>query len=113
MFFPRRYLVAVCLVLGSCGSPSDIPDEPPTIDGSITALPSPNSVLIEADVSKCERYVFTITTRTRVLIRRANGAIEVGAPDDLRVAQRARAWADGPIAESCPMQTTAGAIEIR
>lgn len=100
----------VLLLVAACTSFTDIPETEATVHGQITQIDAAGRVLIEADIQKCERFWFSIGPDTRVLQQTGTGDIEKGTVGDLQVGRTARAWANGPIAESCPAQTSAGVI---
>lgn len=102
----------VVIALAACHEFFGVPDDVATIDGTISTVTA-SSVLIERDVTKCERIVFTINSKTDILILQANGDRTKGTIADLTVGRKARGWADGPIAESCPAQAVAEAVEVR
>ena len=106
----RLIAVAVLLVASCAVSSTDIPSETHTVHGTITQIDAQGRVLIEGDVSRCERYWFRVGSDTRVLQQTGTGDVEARQLDDLAVGKTARAWANGPIAESCPAQTSAGVI---
>lgn len=99
----KHGLLILALACLACSSSTDLPDERPLIDGIITAFQAPR-VLIEADVSKCERYWLTIDGDTRILVLRPDGATRSATTHDIVIGRQARAWTNDPVAESCPAQ---------
>lgn len=116
-------------VVGGCGgataaqpaSPS--PSAPPSGVADITGVvrdvtPGGDAgtavLLVVADpdvVSSVDRASVRVTTQTAVW---APPGADVAAPtlDDLAVGQRVAVWFTGPVAESYPVQATAGAVQI-
>ena len=93
------------------------PDEPvssvgaseqPAVGNALAAL------LIEEDPaaqSGSDKAQVTLRAQTRILKQDA-GAITAGSTKDLRRGLQVRAWFDGPVAESYPMQATGSVILI-
>lgn len=105
----KQGLLISALALVACSSSTDLPDERPLIDGTITAFHAAR-VLIEADISKCERFWLAIDGETRMLALRRDGSTRSATTQEIVIGQRARAWTDDPVAESCPAQGHADVI---
>lgn len=100
----------------ACGSPT-FPDRPPTITGGIVGIGpevpfgGARSVWVKDDPGDPCGIVFTATDDTEIGVRRDDDAIDPRAFGTLAVGQEVRVWS-GAIAESCPGQGHADAIEI-
>lgn len=85
----------------------DIPSEAPSIAGVITEIDPTRRVRVE-DSESGKKAVVRITAETRILDR--NG--EARSDAALSVGQAVRVWFVGPVAESFPVQATAGILVI-
>lgn len=93
--------------------------ERPDIRGTITEITSAQgevlgAVRIEGTIGEGTEYdkaVVAVTEETEILVRGPDGE-EKATFDDLRVGQRVEATFVGPVAESYPVQATAGRIVI-
>lgn len=107
--------------LGGCGSSVQAPDAAPVIEGEIVAVgdevtfpePDPSTLTLvwikeePTDQDECG-VVFFVEPTTDILV-----GSEEGSVDDLRTGRRARGWTpDGAVAESCPAQGKALAIQV-
>ena len=106
----RRSLLLAFLIAAAC-TPSP-PTREPDITGTVTRVSDDGtSVLVEErpqDTSGSAKAALRITTQTHIW-----GADGTPAPaTDLRVGVVVRAWFDGPVAESYPLQVAAGHIAI-
>ncbi|MDO8880484.1 MAG: DUF3221 domain-containing protein [Coriobacteriia bacterium] len=115
------FLLALALAsapaLGGCTS--GLPTEDPAIRGEITTLtpaPGGGSLLIEAlgvaefGYDKASVWITSETTLRRL---DADGAIEPIDFGDLEVGQTVDVWFEGPVAESYPVQASAGTLLLR
>lgn len=100
----------VLLALGSCASPTGIPNRAADADGFVMTVAG-RSVHIKAATEQCG-IVFTITDDTRILVKRADGTVVRAGMADVTVGRRAQGWADGAIAESCPAQAQADVVAV-
>ena len=107
-------LATAALTLAACGSRArDAQPVPPgvaSITGRIASVQLP-SVLVVAESPQpggSDRAALRVHAGTRVLW--ASGA--PASPGDLRKGQLVRAWFDGPVMESYPVQASAGAVVI-
>jgi hypothetical protein len=113
-FLPRhRFAVASLLVLAlvACAARGPaIPLAAPSIDGRITAREAASVMVVASAPSPggYDRASVRIDAATQVL--RADG--ERVSADALAVGQSVRAWFDGPVMESYPVQAHAGTIVI-
>jgi hypothetical protein len=106
------------LALG-CNSPI-LPNEEPTIEGAIHArnVPSPSAggrptVHVKESAADPCGIIFSIDDETGLGRRDADGAVRQIPLEQFEVGDRVRAWARGGIvAESCPGQASAEAIEL-
>lgn len=93
--------------------------ERPDIRGTITEITSAQgevlgAIRIEGTIGEGTEYdkaVVAVTEETEILVRGPDGE-EKATFDDLRVGQRVEATFVGPVAESYPVQATAGRIVI-
>lgn len=113
-------MAAVVLALSGCGASA--PTEPPGITGVITALSEPlagapsggavATMLVEAeepsDTAVSDKASVTVTSETELLD--ATGAAT--SPEALAEGQTVEVWFEGPVAESYPVQGTAGTVRI-
>ena len=101
-------LGAALLLVAACSSPTDLPDGPPSADGSVITV-SASSVHIRGASEQCG-IVFRINDDTRILLKLTDGTIERAAMTDVTAGRRAQGWASGAIAESCPAQAGADVV---
>lgn len=109
-------LLLVTLMVGITGCDEDLdattktPDNQPSITGEIMALDQ-YFILVEenpAGSSGIGKASVALTDSTRIL--RRNGSAVSAA--ELQVAQKVSVWFTGPVAQSFPIQATAGVIVI-
>lgn len=114
--------VALGAILAACAGMFSLPDEEPTIAGEIVAVtgtqPGSASPVVTVhikttpvDMDACG-IIFRVTADTDIGITASDGTLREGEVADLRIGSLARAWASGGVAESCPAQATAAAIEL-
>lgn len=99
----------LALLAAACSSTTEIPAEQPLVDGVVSQIQSAR-VLIEADVSKCERFWLLVDSETTILEESTSRKITLS---DISVGSRAAAWTNDPVAESCPAQGHADVILLR
>ncbi len=93
------------------------PDKPVSSGHASGQAPGGNALvalLIEEDPaaqSGSAKAQVNIHVQTRIL-KQQGGAITAGSAKDLRQGRRVRAWFDGPVAESYPVQATGSVILI-
>lgn len=111
----RAAPVAIALFL-ACGSLA-FPDAEPAIEGEVVGAGSDIPFggedrfwVKEAPDAPCG-IVFGVTGATTIGERRPDGSIAERSPDDVTVGRAVRVWADA-IAESCPAQGEAEAVEL-
>ncbi len=111
--------LALATVPGLGGCTSGLPAEDPSIRGEITTLtpaPGGGSLLIEAPgvaefaYDKASVWITSETTLRRLA---ADGSIEPIDFGDLAVGQTVDVWFEGPVAESYPVQASAGTLLLR
>lgn len=84
-----------------------IPSEAPSIAGVITEIDRGRRVRVE-DSESSKKAVVRITDATRILDRKGEAKSDAA----LSVGQAVRVWFVGPVAESFPVQATAGVLVI-
>lgn len=110
-----RALLLLSVVVAVACSPSGPPSRPADITGVITNItPGAGSILIEErpqDTSGSAKLSLRIDANTRLWRMTGSRATPLPA-SDLRVGMVARAWVDGPIAESYPGQGKASDVAV-
>ncbi|HEU4882725.1 MAG TPA: DUF3221 domain-containing protein [Longimicrobium sp.] len=121
------FAVVACLAASPCSSAPGDPD-----GGSLTAVVPTEVASIIGDIAQVERtdgrvriLVEQIPTRSAGypiawvavnrgtdVVQRAGGTLSRGSSGELAVGMRVQAWFTGPVAESYPVQATAGTILI-
>ncbi|HEX6370626.1 MAG TPA: DUF3221 domain-containing protein [Longimicrobium sp.] len=119
--------LAACLAAAACSGVPGEPDSP----GLSASVPAEASSII-GDITQVERtdgrlriLVEQIPTRSAGhpiawiavnrgtdVVQRAGGSLSRGSSAELAVGMRVQAWFTGPVAESFPVQATAGTILI-
>ena len=121
----QRVIVAGVVMFTGCNSQraleSSIPARTPDITGTITNVQpaagasTRNVVLVEENPGDLQsggaKASITVSAATRVL-ESGGGELRTIAFAGLRTGLRAKAWFDGPVAESYPVQGTAGVIVV-
>jgi hypothetical protein len=105
----RLVLVIVVLAVSACGGgdadPLGLPSRQPDVTGEVRDRDADGRILVVPDGDACGYWVAVgDATVVDVDVQIEPEAIERG--------WRARVWIDGPVAESCPAQTSAEAVEI-
>ena len=102
----------------SCNSPI-LPGEEPTIEGAIHArslvpssAPGRSTVHVKESATDPCGIIFSSDDQTGLGARDASGVVRTIPLEQFEVGARVRAWARGAIAESCPMQAAALALEL-
>lgn len=114
--------VAVCVALAGCaaGGPSAPADEP-DIRGVVTSVSGGETVSLrvvwtdDATIGAQAGYdaaQVAVTGDTEVLARAADGSLSAAEAADIAVGTVVEAWFEGPVAESYPVQATAGTVVI-
>ncbi len=101
-----------------CVDPRQAPPEQPVAntDPPMCTGPTPEdlgTILIEEqpDAYSGNKASVRLRRDSLLLAETSDGHVRIGF-DELRVGQVARAWFDGPVAESYPLQTTAGVLVV-
>lgn len=108
-------IALLCVVL-ACGAPT-FPDRQPTIAGEVVGIGaevpfgSARSVWVKESPADPCGIVFRVTEDTEIGARASDDSVDPRRFDDLAIGRDVRVWS-GPIAESCPGQGRADAIEI-
>ncbi|MFW6078121.1 MAG: DUF3221 domain-containing protein [Gemmatimonadota bacterium] len=121
----RTSTLLACTTLAiafGCASPTEAPyDRDPTIDGLIVALDveadsfdeGEPTVHVKEEVDDECGIIFGLDASTEITRRDAGGDDRIPASiEDLDTGDAVRVWARGGIADSCPQQGFAEAIEI-
>jgi len=114
--------VAVCVALAGCaaGGPSAPADEP-DIRGVVTGVSGGETVSLrvvwtdDAAIGAQAGYdaaQVAVTGDTEVLARAADGSVSAAEAGDIAVGTVVEAWFEGAVAESYPVQATAGTVVI-
>ena len=102
-------LVVVVLAVSACGGagadPLGLPTREPDFTGEVRDRDGEGRILVVPNGDPCGYWVAVDAAN----IVDVDVQIE---PDTIERGWRARVWIDGPIAESCPAQTSAEAVEI-
>lgn len=119
----RRIVLAVAaglaLAIVAAGCTPRVPSEDPSIRGTIVSvLPGEElgSIAVEAPdppVFAYDRASIAITDKTTLLRQIGDGDPEKMTFDEFRTDQRVDVWFTGPVAESYPVQATAGTVLVR
>lgn len=112
-------LALAALVACTGGQQATVPDGPPSIRGTVTALDQQGERIgvlrieeVPADSSGSDKASVRVGGRTRIY-RREGEVLRRIEFRQLRVGQRAEAWFTGPVMESYPVQATAEVIVVR
>ena len=108
------------LVLAVAGCSPSVPDEDPGIRGTITTITSAasgGSILVETpqggQLFEHDKAMVRISEDTDILRLTGDGTYEQATFDDLAEGQLVDVWFTGAVAESYPVQGTAGTVLIR
>jgi len=109
-------MLALSMTLVLTGCLPGPPDEPPSIRGTITTITlnadGLGSMLVEgpiADGTTFDRAAVRVTEDTEILLKGADGWGRF-AFDALSEGDTVEVWFTGPVAESYPVQATAGTL---
>jgi len=115
----RMWILLAAALAAGCGMPSGatLPDEAPSIEGTIqqsSAIRGGRRILVEASPPVGGREpAVSITVLPDAAVLGGSGETVVRASaDELVVGARVRVWFTGPVAESFPVQATAGTVLI-
>ena len=103
-------LVVLGLGLAACGGGDDadplgLPSRAPDFTGEVEEIDDQGRILVVPPGDPCGYWVAVADAN----VVDVDVQIE---PDTIERGWRARVWVNGAIAESCPAQTSAGAVEI-
>lgn len=123
----RMIAMAACLMAPACSSAPGEPDGPglsvsvPTevasIIGDITEVDRRNGglrILVEQIPTRSAGFpiAWISVGRGTDVVRRAGGSVSRGSSQELAVGMSVQVWFTGPVAESYPVQATAGTVLI-
>lgn len=119
------FALAVCLAAPACtrlpGEPAlqaSVPADAASIIGEITQVErsddGPLRILVEQIPSRSagEPIAWITVNRRTDVLQRAGGSLSAASPAEFEVGMRVQVWFTGPVAESFPVQATAGTILI-
>lgn len=119
--------LAACLAAPACtlgpgepdgpGLSASVPTEAASIIGDITQVEQGEDrlrILVEQIPTRNAGHpiAWIAVTRRTTVVQRAGGIISPGSSAELAVGMRVQAWFTGPVAESYPVQATAGTVLI-
>jgi hypothetical protein len=119
--------LAACLAASACSSaPGELdgtsqtasaPTEAASIIGDIAQVERTNGrlrILVEQMPTRSAGYpvAWIAVNRETAVVQRAGGSVSRGSSAELAVGMRVQAWFSGPVAESYPVQATAGTVLI-
>lgn len=114
--------VAVCVALAGCAADGpSAPESEPDIRGVVTGVSGGETVSLrvvwtdDAAIGAQAGYdaaQVAVTGDTEVLARAADGSLSAAEAADIAVGTVVEAWFEGPVAESYPVQATAGTVVI-
>jgi len=115
----KRMWIVLAVLLAGCGMPSaaTLPDEDPSIEGTIqqsSAIQAGRRILVEATppVAGREPAAHVAVLPSADVLADSAGTVVRASADELVVGTRVRVWFTGPVAESFPVQATAGTVLI-
>ena len=113
--------LALALLIAACGGDdaADIDRTNPSIRGVVTeknagASDNLGTILVKGEIEQDTDYDYAsvrLTTDTAIF-RSEGGELAAAAFDDITIGSRVEAWFEGPVAESYPVQATAGQIIV-
>ncbi len=119
MIRQKRLILAVCLSLLVLMGCATVPEEEPDLEGQITSIgraagSSAVQILVEAHPGRYDGSdkAYALVPNDRVVFLRRNGSHRSAAIGDLEKGLWVQIWFDGPVAESYPLQGTAGTVVI-
>ena len=120
-------VLALCIAAPGCsGSPGDpeqpgalnagVPGDAASIIGEVKQVEggAQPRLLVEQIATRSAGHPIawiSVPTRARILVRRG-GEVSRGSAADLTVGTQVQVWFTGPVAESWPVQATAGTVLI-
>ena len=121
------FAMAACLAAPACSSApgepdgrglnASVPTDASSIIGDIREVERTDGrvrILVEQIPTRSAGYpiAWVAVNRGTVVMRRAGGSLSRGSSGELAVGMRVQAWFTGGVAESYPVQATAGTILI-
>lgn len=121
------FALAACLSALACSSAPGEPDGPglsasvptdgPSIIGDVTQVERTSGrlrILVEQIPTRSAGYpiAWIAVNGGTDVVQRAGGSVTRGSAGEIEVGMRIQAWFTGPVAESYPVQATAGTILI-
>jgi hypothetical protein len=110
--------LALVMLLAACAA--TVPADPASINGGVTAVVSgdgrPSSITVETSGAQpagtiSDKATVTIPPTTQFFAADGSAA-KLDAISAIGKGTRVRVWFTGPVAESYPVQATAGAVQI-
>jgi len=117
-FVALAVLAALALATVGCTGGPRPPDTDPSIRGTITTLTTTEdraSALVESagePLYDYDKASVGITSDTKLLRETGEGTYETIALADLAIGQEVDVWFEGAVAESYPVQATAGTLVV-
>lgn len=115
----RMWILLAAALAAGCGMPSGatLPSEAPSFEGTIqqsSAIQGGRRILVEASppVAGKEPAAHVTVLSGAAVLAGSGGRIARASADELVVGARVRVWFTGPVAESFPVQATAGTVLI-
>jgi uncharacterized protein DUF3221 len=104
-------IVALAVLLTGCGS--GLPSGDPSISGTIRQISTTTAgaTILVVGGGSVDQASVRITSATRILVDPGSGA-EAGTLSDIAAGASVRVWFTGPVAESYPVQATAGTLLV-
>jgi len=104
-------VTALALLLTGCGG--GLPAGDPSISGTVRQLDTTGSgaTILVVGSGSVDKASVRVTTSTRILLGTASSS-KAGTLADLSAGAAVQVWFTGPVAESYPVQATAGTLLI-
>jgi hypothetical protein len=115
----RMWILLTAALVAACGMPSgaSLPNDAPSIEGTIresSAIQAGRRIFVEATapVPGREPAAYITVLRGADVLAGSGETVVPASADELVVGARVRVWFKGPVAESFPVQATAGTVLI-
>lgn len=115
----RMWILLAAALAAGCGMPSGatLPSEPPSIEGTVqqsSAIQGGRRIFVEASppIAGREPVAYITVLAGADVLAGSGETIARASADELVVGTRVRVWFTGPVAESFPVQATAGTVLI-
>jgi hypothetical protein len=119
MLMKTMWILLAAAIVAGCGMPSGatLPNEAPSIEGTIrqsSAIEAGRRIFVEAtaQVAGREPAAYITVPRGADVLAGSGQTVVPASADELVVGARVRVWFRGPVAESFPVQATAGTVLI-